>query len=121
MFTSRSAAVHVRPRLSPRCGVQTTEDNIDTNNTLQPGYELQQRSPNRQSPIYTNSNKAYLVVHLQFVVVVNIHLNDDAVENDSDGGLINNMIRTLVLRLWAGPGSLPDLGPAVSGSREREE
>ena len=59
-----------------------------------------------------------IVVHLQFVVVVNIHLNDDAVENDSDGRLINNMIRTLVLSR-ASPGSLPDLGPAVSGLRER--
>lgn len=47
-------------------------------------------------------------------MVVNIHLNDDAVENDSDGKLINNTIRTLVLS-WPGLGSLPDLGPAVSG------
>ena len=62
-----------------------------------------------------------IVVHLQFVVVVNIHLNDDAVENDSDGRLINNMIRTLVLSR-ASPGSLPDLGPAVSGLvRERDD
>ena len=54
-------------------------------------------------------------------MVVNIHLNDDAVENDSDGKLINNMIRTLVLS-WPGPGSLPDLGPAVSGLvRERDD
>ena len=53
-------------------------------------------------------------------MVVNIHLNDDAVENDSDGKLINNMIRSLVLVLGQ-PRPLPDLGVRLGEWRERRE
>lgn len=88
--------------------------------TVRPGHELQQRS-SRQSPTYTDRKS--LVVHLHFAVVVNIHLNDDAVENDSDGRLINNMIRTgLVLGLgrpWLAPGSW--LGSVRLGREERAD
>ena len=51
---------------------------------------------------------------------MNIHLNDEAVENDSDGRLINNMIRTRCWCCLGGRGSLPDLGWAVSAPESGE-
>ena len=63
------------------------------NSQCKPGHEFEIHSYG----ISPNFNTQ----HLHFVV--NIHLNDEAVENDSDGRLINNMIRT---RCWCCLGGL---------------